>query len=534
MCGIYFSAVQDIERVPDGSIVDLLKKRGPDNIGSIQRTVNLDSSTRPIFVNIVSTVLSLRGDGTINQPIQDPSSGSVLCWNGEAWKHSDKPVVGNDAQVVFDSMLSATQDQPQGDGLSFERNAASLTAFQEVIGSISGPFAFVFYEARSQRVFFGRDILGRRSLLIRKGPQEELTISSVCNEAPLEAWEEVEANGIYVLDLTAYLIRAHDNVKDSMKILQLEGVLRESLCYRVLNIPDPPSNSEPPTRIAILFSGGLDFDLLNVAFENPRALAAAEESLTKAKAVEGGGASDEFVYDKCPDRITGLSSYNELLQICPERVWRFVSINVPYPEAMEHRTQIVSLVYPHNTEMDLSIAYALYFAARGRGRIQTPAEDDPVPYTTSARVLLSGLGADELFAGYTRHATAFRRAGYPGLLDELDLDFNRLGKRNLGRDDRVISHWGREARYPYLDEKFIHWTLKQPVWEKCSFTRSNASNIQAFQGASSLEPGKNMLRLLAWNLGMKRAATEKKRAIQFGARTAKMTSGRVKGTQIIA
>lgn len=336
-----------------------------------------------------------------------------------------------------------------------------------------------------------------------------------------------------------------------MKIFQLEGVLRESLCHRILNVPDPPSTSESPTRIAVLFSGGLDctliarmihdilptnhaVDLLNVAFENPRTVAAAKASLTNAKTLERGSASDKLIYDICPDRITGLSSYSELLQICPGRSWRFVSINVPYSEAMAHRTRVISLAYPHNTEMDLSIAYALYFAARGKGCIQIPTEDDRVPYTTSARVLLSGLGADELFAGYTRHATAFRRAGYTGLLGELDLDFNRLGKRNLGRDDRVISHWGREVRYPYLDEKFIHWALKQPVWEKCSFTQSDTSHIQAFQGASSLEPGKNMLRLLAWKLGMNRAATEKKRAIQFGTRTAKMTSGRVKGTQIIS
>lgn len=244
MCGIYFSAVQDGERVPDGSIVDLLKQRGPDHIGFIQRTVTLESSTRPIFVNIVSTVLSLRGDSTVNQPIQDASSASVLCWNGEAWKHSDKPIFGNDAQVVFNLMLSATQDLPQGDGLTFERNTASLTAFQNVIGSISGPFAFVFYEARSRRVFFGRDILGRRSLLIRRGPREELAISSVCNGAPLEGWEEVEADGIYVLDLTAYLMEPHDNVKD--------GTSQQGYPFRTRHLPwhfSSVTSSSPTTFV---------------------------------------------------------------------------------------------------------------------------------------------------------------------------------------------------------------------------------------------------------------------------------------------
>ena len=98
--------------------------------------------------------------------------------------------------------------------------------------------------------------------------------------------------------------------------------------------------------------------------------------------------------------------------------------------------------------MDLSIAYALYFAARGSGLEQCAPDSEPCEYTTTARVLLSGLGADELFGGYLRHDTAFQRQGYQGLIDELKLDVGRLGKRNLGRDDRVMSHWSREVRFP--------------------------------------------------------------------------------------
>jgi asparagine synthetase B (glutamine-hydrolysing) len=198
---------------------------------------------------------------------------------------------------------------------------------------------------------------------------------------------------------------------------------------------------------------------------------------------------------------------------------------------------------PHNTEMDLSIACALYFASRGEGVVGGGPSDNSdesekgVPYSTSARVLLSGLGADEVFAGYTRHATAFSRHGYKGLIDEIDLDVGRLGKRNLGRDDRIISHWGREARYPYLDEDFLTWALQCPVWEKCGFRNgSDDTSSVGLEGtnAGELEPGKQALRLVAWNLGMKNVAREKKRAIQFGARTAKMESGRSKGTSLIS
>ena len=266
-------------------------------------------------------------------------------------------------------------------------------------------------------------------------------------------------------------------------------------------------------------------DLVNVAFENPRVLRAASASNNMTL--------DAF--SQCPDRVTGLKSYAELQRVCPGRHWRFVSIDITYAEFSFHRPQIISLIYPHQTEMDLSIACALYFAARGYGTVPAGGLGDHISYTTTARVLLSGLGADEVFAGYTRHATAYARSGYQGLASELEVDYQRLGKRNLGRDDRVISHWAREVRYPYLDEDFLRWALPLPLWEKCGFGQAeNRTGSLNNEDDPELEPSKKLLRLLSWKLGMKSAAAERKRAIQFGARSAKMETGRTKGTTILS
>jgi asparagine synthetase B (glutamine-hydrolysing) len=296
----------------------------------------------------------------------------------------------------------------------------------------------------------------------------------------------------------------------------------------------PSALDDQDAKIAVLFSGGLDctilarmchdslplsetIDLLNVAFENPR-----------VHANLNIGASP---YELCPDRITGRSSFAELLQVCPGRRWQFVEINVPYTETVAHRQTVMSLMHPHNTEMDLSISYALYFASRGVGLVTDGDGKPPASYTTPAHVLLSGLGADELFGGYQRHTTAFARRGYAGLIEELELDFSRLGKRNLGRDDRIISNSGKEVRFPYLDEDFIALVLQLPATTKCDFGSPQVDGSD--DPAQALEPAKRMLRVLAWQLGMRKVAAEKKRAIQFGARTAKMETGRSKGTQIL-
>ena len=95
-------------------------------------------------------------------------------------------------------------------------------------------------------------------------------------------------------------------------------------------------------------------------------------------------------------------------------------------------TKIKSTIYPCSTVLDDSIGSALWFAARGQG-ILDPSN---APYDSPAEVLLSGLGADEQLAGYSRHRSTFQNGGWQALQNELDMEMNRISKRNLGRDDR--------------------------------------------------------------------------------------------------
>ncbi|KAI9334277.1 asparagine synthase-domain-containing protein [Obelidium mucronatum] len=320
--------------------------------------------------------------------------------------------------------------------------------------------------------------------------------------------------------------------------------------------------------LGVLFSGGLDcmvlaalaaknlppgspIDLLNVAFDNPRVRrAAADAAVLQAKREKkamkkgkGGGAIptqdiDQTATEKesnaklsnegdkgqypshlfsVPDRKTGLKGYEELKRTFPDTLWRFVEIDIEFEEAQRLKPWIMGLVNPLESVMDLSIALAFWFASRGRGAIVN-CSGDRIPYETKAKVLLSGLGADEQLGGYNRHRKHFDISGWEGLLHELQKDVSRISKRNLGRDDRIVSDHGREIRFPYLSEALISHLSSIPVHIK--------TDPRLPRGVGD----KLLLRQLAQSLGLNRASLEVKRAVQFGARTAKMTDGREKGT----
>lgn len=82
------------------------------------------------------------------------------------------------------------------------------------------------------------------------------------------------------------------------------------------------------------------------------------------------------------------------------------------------------------------------------------------------KVLLAGMGADELFGGYTKHRAAFKKGSWSGLHEALNIDWQNLPHRNHARDNRVVCDHGRELRIPYLDENVVEFVRSLPSWEK--------------------------------------------------------------------
>lgn len=468
---------------------------------------------------------------------------------------------------------------------------------------------------RSGKVFFARDPLGRRSLLMHVPSPElpYLLLASVSTgKSDHYDFTELSTEYIYALDLRSVgrdpvtsfitclerlprvapgkdvscrsLYTQPDKVNQALPPTDTEDLrlqpldiipqylssavdeltyhLDHSVSLRVRNVPQQgvelPSSDQAlsarsvPARVAVLFSGGIDstvcaflahkhipldepIDLLNVAFENPRKIrgqvdggvGGIKKKKQRAMTIENTVSIDEQLSAQynpdylVPDRVTGLSELEELRRLCPRRQWNFVEVDVPYTEYQDAQETVESVMWPCQTVMDLSISMPLYFAACGAGKLRGSVTTEPELYTSSARVLLNGLGSDELLGGYSRHRTVYNTGGWKALIDELQLDMDRIPTRNLGRDDRVISAHGKETRHPFLSLDVVNFLVALPIHVKTD---------------PRLEVGvgdKMLLRLAARKMGLVEASTRKKRAMQFGTQSAKMERGVTNGGTLL-
>lgn len=80
----------------------------------------------------------------------------------------------------------------------------------------------------------------------------------------------------------------------------------------------------------------------------------------------------------------------------PGRKYNLILLNKNLDDIEKIKKSLIQSIYPKSTHMDFNIAAALHLASEG----------------TKAKIVMTGLGADEIFAGYSRYRIAFKRAGY--------------------------------------------------------------------------------------------------------------------------
>ncbi|KAF2894958.1 hypothetical protein ILUMI_11191 [Ignelater luminosus] len=510
-----------------------LARRGPDF--QCMRTIVHGNYN---FV-VAASVLWLQGREATKQPIE--TDKSMLVYNGNLYRITSlSNKSSNDTEILLEN-LEHSED-------------IYLTLLK-----VQGPFAFIYLDKQTSKLYFARDLYGRRSLLIGK-QGDNIVLTSIANKAMCYDCIELPALGIFCYDLNLKNIELmpwkykHKDFED--KIKELERCLNKTVNINESNSPSSILNYFPPAESDLLLYKQLEnipfHESLSTLLENhlwkskvenlTELLSAAVQKRILAQpqfcqnCIErcdscnhtltgilfSGGVdctilaliADLFVdrnraidllnvafSNNAPDRHTALETWKELKILRPNRNWNLVEINVTQDELeQERRKHIADLIYPRNTILDDSLGCAMWFASKGQNE----------KYKSPCRVLLVGTGADELFGGYTKYRAAYKNGSWLGVHEALNLDWQNISHRNLARDDRVVSDHGRQLCMPYLDEDVVEFVRNLSCWERTCPTKDLPHGLGE----------KILLRSLAYYLGLKNAAYFKKRALQFGSRIA--------------
>jgi asparagine synthase (glutamine-hydrolysing) len=119
---------------------------------------------------------------------------------------------------------------------------------------------------------------------------------------------------------------------------------------------------------------------------------------------------------------------------------------------------------------------------------------------SNIKTLFSGLGTEELFAGYQRHEAALSNSNFEAVHKESWNGLKNMWHRDLLRDNKIAKHLGIELRTPYMDKNMI----------------KAAMNINPMYKIDK-ENKKIILREIAEDFGLdKEFAQRKKKAAQYG------------------
>jgi len=132
----------------------------------------------------------------------------------------------------------------------------------------------------------------------------------------------------------------------------------------------------------------------------------------------------------------------------------------------------------------------------------------------------TGLGAEELFAGYDRHERAWKTGGNEGLHAECLRGLKEdLYARDLRRDTAIANRYGVTVSTPFLDERLMRFALALPPELKINETKTFAGRDRG--DVPLKRPYKKfILREAAELLGLSPSiAWRPKRAAQYGSRT---------------
>ncbi len=338
-----------------------------------------------------SVLLKITGD--MSQPLHN---GGSLTYNGEIYNFLEIAErlhlkTGSDSETLFHLIESA--------------------GMEAAIEVLDGDYAFAYLS--EDKIQLARDPAGVKPLYYCK-TGEMLAFAS-----EKKALNAIGINEIFTLK-PGHMLSYRGGRLTEKKVscfAPYERIADEDKATEaVFNAMEQAVKKRTFSPCAIAFSGGLDSSLI--------AALCPEAELYSV----GMAGSHDILQTRKAALLLGLEDKLHLHELTMDEVEAAVPDVI---NAVESRDPL-----------KVSIAMPLFFASRD-------AHSDGI------RVMLSGQGADELFAGYKRYESLSPEE----LESALRRDLDNIAENNLERDDAVTMANAVELRVPYLDRKVVEQAL---------------------------------------------------------------------------
>src|SRR3989344_2053190 len=180
----------------------------------------------------------------------------------------------------------------------------------------------------------------------------------------------------------------------------------------------------PEKQFGILFSGGVDSTMIEAMCKK---LSHNPVCYTTAVIEKGMGEPADLISAKAVAKELGLTL--KVVKVSRKDIEKLLPVVVPLIED----TNVVKV----------EVAVTFYAACE-------QAKKD------GCKVIFSGLGSEEIFAGYQRHKQSqdINKECLSGLI--------KLYERDTYRDDVITMHHNLELRLPFLDKKLVAYSLRIP------------------------------------------------------------------------
>ena len=407
MCGILGCFGKDAHKfVADG--MKIIQHRGNDAFGYFNGKHIMHFDDLNVFISSLSKdnsdfVIAHNLHAIVNrvsQPLQ--SEKSIFAMNGEIYN--------------WETLRELFSIDASNDSDLFHKLIDKI-GIKKALLNVRGVYAIFYYDTSAQKIYIARDIIGIKPVWyffddVNNKPY--FAFSSEAKAFPDFFMQELNPRNILEYDVFNNEIRfihrgffsLTPEIYDPKQLLCL---LQDSILMRI-----------PTKKFGLLFSGGLDSVVLAKILKNLGSNFVCYTAATLEN-------SPDLIYAKKAAEHLGV-----------ELKYKIVS-----PEEVKESLQEIVPLIEDNNVVKVGVALPIYFASQ-------LARDD------SCKVIFSGSGADELFAGYNR----YKKSALDQLNKDCFSDVLKIYEKNAYRDDVITMSNHLELRVPYLDKDVVEYSLR--------------------------------------------------------------------------